>query len=152
MTSAHQKAAQMLGAAADLLDQGQLLNRLSVVTTSIALAVLLLPVFPATAAMVLVAVLVVLAGLLQLYFAVRVGLDAALFRRLGNDAAEDRLDVAAFDSALMALRLLPASKSGFPIATRIVGAKRLLAYQGAAFLLQMLLAVAGGFSVYMEWM
>ena len=142
----------MLGAAADLLDQGQLLNRLSVVATSIALAVLLLPVFPTTAAMVLVAVSVVAAGLIELYFAIRVGFDAALFRRIGNDAAEDRLDVAAFDNALTALRLLPAGKSGFPIATRIVGAKRLLVYQGIAFLLQMLLAVAGGLSVYMEWM
>ena len=63
----------MLGAAADLLDQGQLLNRLSVVATSIALAVLLLPVFPTTAAMVLVAVSVVAAGLIELYFAIRVG-------------------------------------------------------------------------------
>ena len=40
MASAHQRAAQMLAAAADLLDQGQIVNRLSIAVTAIAVAIL----------------------------------------------------------------------------------------------------------------
>ena len=94
----------MLAAAADLLDQGQLLNRLSVAVTAIALAVLLLP---------------------DGSHLRRDGADgrgrrrraallsssspcgsASMRRSSGvsaNDAAAERLDVAAFDAALLAL-------------------------------------------------
>jgi hypothetical protein len=151
MTSSHQKAAQMLAAAADLLDQGQVVNRLSLAVTAIGAAVLLVPVFPASTAFIPTAMLVVLAGIAELLLAVRVGLDAALLRRLAEEAAADRLDVAGFDAALLSLRLMPASKAGRPIPKRFAAAKRLLAIQGAALFVQLAIAMAGAFVMFMEW-
>jgi hypothetical protein len=140
----------MLAAAADLLDQGQIVNRLSLAVTAIAVAVLLLPVFPASPATVPTATIVALVGLVELFLALRVGLNAALLRRLANDAADDRLDVAAFDSALLALRLIPAGGAGQPIARRFAGTRRLLLWQGAALAVQVVVAIAGGSSVFLN--
>jgi hypothetical protein len=147
MTSAHQKAAQMLAAAADLLDQGQSANRLSLALTAIAVAVLLIPSFQVST---LVAVAIAVAGIVEFVFAIRVRFDAALFRRLATDAAADRLDLSAFDAAMSALRLMPVSKAGRPIEQRIAGAKVLLAIQGAALLVQIGAAAAGGIANLME--
>ena len=83
-------------------------------------------------------------GFTELIIAMRVGLDAALFRRLANDAAAERLDVAAFDAAMLALKLMLAGQAGQPIAKRFAGARRLLVVQGAALFLQVAAAVAGG--------
>jgi hypothetical protein len=138
----------MLAAAADLLDQGQIVNRLSLAVTAIAIAVLLLPVFPASVATVPTAIVVALAGLVQLFMAARVSLNAALLRRLASDAADDRLDVAAFDSALLALKLTPAGGVGQPIARRFAGTRRLLIWQGAALIVQVLVSVVGGSAVF----
>ena len=140
----------MLAAAADLLDQGQIVNRLSLAVTAIAVAVLLLPVFPASPATVPTATIVALVGLVELFLALRVGLNAALLRRLANDAADDRLNVAAFDSALLALRLIPAGGAGQPIARRFAGTRRLLLWQGAALAVQVVVAIAGGSSVFLN--
>jgi hypothetical protein len=138
----------MLAAAADLLDQGQIVNRLSLALTAIAIAVLLLPIFPASIATVPTAVVVALAGLVELFVASRVSFNAALLRRLASDAADDRLDVAAFDSALLALRLTPASGVDQPIARRFAGTRRLLVWQAAALVAQVLVAIAGGSAVF----
>jgi hypothetical protein len=140
----------MLAAAADLLDQGQIVNRLSLALTAIAIAVLLLPIFPASVATVPTAVVVALAGLVELFVASRVSLNAALLRRLASDAANDRLDVAAFDSALLALRLTPAGGVGQPIARRFAGTRRLLVWQAAALVAQVLVAIAGGSAVFWD--
>ncbi len=138
----------MLAAAADLLDQGQIVNRLSLTLTAIAIAVLLLPVFPASAATVPTATAVALLGLVELFLGVRVSFNAALLRRLANDAADDRLDVAAFDSALLALRLTSAGGVGQTIARRFAGTRRLLVWQGAALVIQVAIAIAGGSMVF----
>jgi hypothetical protein len=152
MTSTHQKAAQMFAAAADFLDQGQIVNRLSIALTAIALAALLLPVFPASPAMAPIAMSVAVVGLVELCLAMRVGFDAALFRRLASDAADDRLDVTASDQALVALRILPTKKSGPPIFKRFGGAKRLLILQSTLLGVQAALAIAGGALVSFEWL
>lgn len=138
----------MLAAAADLLDQGQIVNRLSLALTAIAIGVLLLPVFPASPATVPTAAVVALVGLAELFLALRVSLNAALLRRLANDAAADRLDVGAFDSALLALRLTPAGGAGQPIARRFSGTRRLLLWQSAALVVQVVVAIAGGSTVF----
>lgn len=138
----------MLAAAADLLDQGQILNRLSLAVTAIAIAVLLLPVFPASVATVPTAIVVVLVGLVELFVASRVSLNAALLRRLATDAAADQLDVAAFDSALLALKLSPAGRAGQPIARRFARTRRLLVWQATALIVQIIAAVAGGSAVF----
>jgi hypothetical protein len=138
----------MLAAAADLLDQGQIVNRLSLAVTAIAIAVLLLPVFPASSATVPTAIIVALVGLVEIFLALRVSLNAALLRRLANDAADDRLDVAAFDSALLALKLTPAGGAGQPIARRFAGTRRLLVWQSTSLAVQVVVAVVGGSTVF----
>ena len=138
----------MLAASADLLDQGQLIHRLSLPLTAIAVAVLLLPLFPTSIAMIPVAVGVAAIGLAELFLALRVALDAQLFRRLARDAAEDRLDIGACDAALQALRLIPAGKAGRPVAKRMISAKRLLAWQIGALLAQVVVAIIGAAAVF----
>ena len=142
----------MLAAAADLLDQGQIANRLSVAATAIALGVLLLPLVPTSEATAPTAAAVAIIGIVELFLAARVALDAVLFRRLANDAASERLDVAAFDAALLALKIMPADKAGRPIAKRFAGARRLLLLQQAALLLQVLATIAGAASAYFNWL
>ena len=52
------------------------------------------------------AVAVAIFGVVELYLAGRVAFNAAQFRRLANDAAAERLDIAAFDAALIALKFI----------------------------------------------
>jgi hypothetical protein len=132
----------MLAAAADLLDLGQLLDRLSLAVTAIAAGVLLVP---ALAASLPVAGLVVVAGIAELMLAARVRFDAAAFRRLAADASADRLAMDAFDGALTTLGIMPAGKAGRDIAARFAGASRLLALQAAALLVQLAITVLGAF-------
>jgi hypothetical protein len=141
----------MLAAAADLLDQGQIVNRLSIAVTAIALAILLLPMLPPSEATLPTAALVALVGVIELFMAVRVSLDAALFRRLALDAQAERLDVAAFDAAMLALKLMSSGKAGQPIAKRFAGARRLLIIQGATLLLQVIAAVVGASAIVFNW-
>jgi hypothetical protein len=148
MASAHQRAAQMLAAAADLLDQGTIVNRLSIAVTAIAIAILLLPMLPPSEATLPTAAAVAVFGVAELFIAMRVSLDAALFRRLANDAAGERLDVASFDAAMLALKLMRAGQAGQPIAKRFAGARRLLVIQEAALLLQVLASIGGGAAIY----
>ena len=93
------------------------------------------------------AAIVALFGIFELFMAFRVSLDAALFRRLANDAQAERLDVAAFDAAMLALKLMSAGKAGQPIAKRFAGARRLLIIQAAVLFLQVIAAVAGGAAI-----
>jgi hypothetical protein len=138
----------MLAAAADLLDQGQIVNRLSLAVTAIAVGVLLLPVFPASVATVPTAVAVAVIGLVELFLAIRVSFDAQIFRRLADDATQGRLDIEACDAALVGLRFMPVRKAGRPVAKRMANAKRLLFFQGGAFGVQILAAIAGGSAVF----
>lgn len=141
----------MLAAAADLLDQGQIINRLSVAVTAIAIAILLLPMLPPSEATLPTAAVVAVFGIFELFVAIRVSLDAALFRRLANDAAGERLDVAAFDAAMLALKLMSPGKAGQPVAKRFAGARRLLVIQGIALFLQVVGALVGGSAIVFNW-
>jgi hypothetical protein len=148
MTSPHQKAAQMLAAAADLLDQGQIANRLSIALTAIALGVLLIPMFPASDTMQPTAAVVVILGMAELFLAMRVAIGAAQFRRLAGDAAAERLDIAAYDAALAALSFVKPRRTGQPLGTRLDMARLFLAAQIVVFVLQVVVAVAGSMTVY----
>jgi hypothetical protein len=114
-----------LAAAAALLAQGRGLDRLSRLLTVTALAALVAVAVLGAPKLMVVALLAlsVLAGVNELYFAVRVGFDAALFRRLA-DAAETS-ELTSLDQALIAIGLLPADKAGRPLEQRIAGACRL---------------------------
>ncbi len=142
----------MLAAAADRLDQGTLVNRLSIAATAIALGMLLLPMLPVSEASQPTAAIVVVAGLAELFLAMRVGLDAALFRRLATDAASERLDVGAFDAALLALKIVPQNQAGQPIAKRFGGSRRFLIAQQAALCVQVVATIAGAAAVYFNWL
>ncbi len=140
----------MLAAAADLLDQGQIVNRLSLAVTAIAVAILMLPMIPTSEATLPTAAAVALFGFAEILIAMRVSLDATLFRRLANDAASEHLDVAAFDAAMLALKLMRPGRAGLPIAKRFAGARRLLVVQGAALFLQVAAAIAGAATIYFD--
>jgi hypothetical protein len=132
--TAETAAAQLVAAiTADLLEQGAGPNALSRWLTVTAFAAL-----AATAIVGHFAILgagltvAIAAGLAEAWLAVRVGFDAALFRRLATVAPEE------FDAAMLSAGLLPAAKAGRPIAARAAGARRLLALQGGMLIVQAL--------------
>lgn len=79
----------------------------------------------------------VLAGLVQKYWALRVAFDAELFERI------DRLGLAELDAALHGLGLLAEGKAGRPLHERSGGALRLLKRQALLLALQVLLLLGG---------
>ena len=78
-----------------------------------------------------------LAGLVELWFASRAALDAALF----EDAVRDGPDWEGLDAALLRLGLMPEGKAGRPAEARIAGALRLPRWQAGALLAQCVLLV-----------
>ena len=133
----------LIAAAACLLDQGRVVDGLSRLLTAAALIVLLLPaVLPAgpqwlpTAMLGAVAVL----GVVEAFFAVRVGFDAALFRWLAAEPGAP--DVDGIDTALIRLGLITERRAERSAAERIAGASRLLYRQASMLGLQLALIVA----------
>lgn len=134
----------LLFCSAALLDQGRIVDRLSRPLTAAALIGLLVyPAILGRPAWVLIgfAGLVVLAGVAETYFAIRVGFDAALFRLLAS--GPDVPDFAGTDAALTRLGLLPATKVGRPAEARVDGARRLFEFQILAVVAQVLSVLAG---------
>jgi hypothetical protein len=148
MSAAGQGDRDLAAVAAALLDQGRRADALSRLVTAAALFVLmLLPAIPERL-LLLPAMLgaVALIGLGEAYLAMRVGFDAALFRRLA--ASSEALDLARLDEALLRLGLIPPAKTGRAIDERIAGARRLLHWQGLMLGLQAALILTGaGFAV-----
>ena len=148
MSAAGQGDRDLAAVAAALLDQGRRADALSRLVTAAALFVLmLLPAIPERL-LLLPAMLgaVALLGLGEAYLAMRVGFDAALFRRLAAPA--EALDLDRLDKALLRLGLIPPAKTGRPIAERIAGARLLLHWQGLMLGLQAALILTGaGFAV-----
>ena len=122
----------MLEVITALLQQGRIIDRWSRLLTIAALILLLATIMMGAPKIVLA--LVVLVGIVEIYLAIRVGFDAALFERLREPAA---MDLASLDAALVQLGLLPASRSGRPLDDRIAGARRLFYKQGAALAIQL---------------
>ena len=105
-------AGQLLVSAVSLLDQGRGIDRLSRLLTA---AALIAPIGIAVWGVyqpvpVSLVALSVLAGVVEVYLAIRVGFDAALFRHLADAAETGTRDLANLDAALMAIGLVPASK------------------------------------------
>jgi hypothetical protein len=126
---------------AALLATGSRIDLLSRLLTAAALiALLLLPAsfgLPAGLPTAVIAA-VALVGLLEMHFALRVRFDAALFAQLAEDS-----DLAGLDRALLALRLMPASKTGRPTGERARGALRLLYRQALCLAAQAALILVG---------
>ena len=141
---------ELLWCAAALLDQGRTVDRLSRPLTAAALiAVLICPAIAKQPPWIVIgsAMLVTLAGLAETYFAIRVGFDAALFRRLAS--ASDAPDFAGIDVALARLGLLRATPLDRPAGARVAGAERLLRFQTLALVAQVLCIEAGTCGAWM---
>jgi hypothetical protein len=144
MTSQEGLDRRMAATISVLLDQGVLADRLSRGLTIACLAGLVaLGILSVIPAMLLIGA-AALAGLVELWFAIRVAFDAALFYQLS--LAEDGPDWATLDSALTELHLLPAEQAGRPIEQRIAGAMRLLRRQIIALIVQIALIAAAAAS------
>lgn len=134
--------AMELAVVAALLRQGALLHGLSRLALLVALLAGL--VFVARRQVAWVPALLcsasVFVGFSQTFFAVRVGLDAALFERLARIAdvggAELAAATVALDTALQRQFALPESRQGRDWAQRIAGARRLFRLQQLALGLQ----------------
>jgi hypothetical protein len=126
---------------AALLEQGRALDGLSrLLTAGAVILLLLLAPFvdqmpPETSELAGALALAVLLGLAELYFAFRVGFDAALFRQLATGPALTGLD--ALDASLTRLGLRPGAASPRPLDDRIRGARKLLRRQALCLVLQL---------------
>ncbi|MEO4047928.1 hypothetical protein AAFN46_12660 [Pseudomonas sp. CAU 1711] len=132
-----------LALVAGLLRRGRGLDLLSCALSLLALAYGLAPLLgatPGTAAGMLCAVLVLL-GLVQKYWAMRVALDAELFARLADDSARLIASTGALDQALRNLGLQPAHSQPRDWDDRCRGALRLLRLQTFWLAAQLLLAL-----------
>nr|WP_298136271.1 hypothetical protein [uncultured Pseudomonas sp.] len=129
---------------ASLLGRGRTLDRLSGSLTLFGLAIGLAPLLGATAQPLgaLFCAALVLLGLVEKYWALRVALDAELFQRLAGDAERLVQRTLDLDQALIGLGLQPADKTDRSWDERSRGALRLLRLQALALLAQVLLAVS----------
>jgi len=126
---------RLIAAAACLLDQGRAVDGLSRLLTAAALLVLMLPaVLPASTQRVPAAILaaVALLGMAETLYAVRVGLDAALLRRLATEP--EPFDLDGIDTALIELGPIAEPRADGSVGSR--GARRLLYRQSALLVLQ----------------
>ncbi len=124
---------------AALLRQGRLLDGCSSALLLVGAAAGLVQLLGARQDLWLAAICLglVLTGLVQKYWALRVAFDAELFERL------DRLTLAELDAALQSLGLLADGKGGRALGERCQGALRLLKNQALLLGLQTLLLLGG---------
>ena len=128
---------------AGLLRRGRGLDLLSNALTLLALAYGLAPLLgsPPSAASAVVCGLLVMLGLAQKYWAIRVALDAELFARLAGDAARLAMHTTDLDQALHSLNLQPTDAAPRDWLQRSHAALRLLRLQAAWLVAQLLLAL-----------
>lgn len=129
---------------ASLLRRGRMLDQLSTGLTLLALVLGLAPLIssPVNPGSALLCGLLVLLGLAQKYWAVRVALDAELFAQLAGQPEELAERTRQLDTALQNLGLQPLNSPERPWADRCRGALRLLRLQVAWLAAQILLALA----------
>ena len=131
---------------AGLLRRGRDLDLLSNALTLLALAYGLAPLLgappsAASAASAVVCGLLVMLGLAQKYWGIRVALDAELFARLAGDAARLAMHTTDLDQALHSLNLQPTDAAPRDWLQRSHAALRLLRLQTTWLVAQLLLAL-----------
>lgn len=133
-----------LALVASLLRRGRNLDRLSTGLTLLALAYGLAALLGATqsATASLLCGLLLMLGLAQKYWALRVALDAELFQNLAENSTELPQRTADLDQALLTLGLQAKPSSPRDANQRCHGALRLLRLQAAWLVAQLLLALA----------
>lgn len=133
-------AATQAGLAAALMGLGRQLDGASRVLSACALIALVLK--TGTPAVWCALLLVIIAGVAELGYALRCAFDAPLFadwaRRWQAAEAQPLSDLAAFDLALAESRLRAAPPNTRPLEERIAGARRLLRRQAQCLALQVL--------------
>lgn len=142
-----ERMAEQARLATAVLSQGRSLDHWSLVFTGFALAALLATQGSAPAGR-LGLTAVVLAGLVQKYFAVRVGLDKEIFgswsERWQRQGADPFIEIEEMDRSLAALELAgnPEAETTRPLQDRVKGALRLFRRQVLAFAVQAILLAA----------
>lgn len=133
-----------LALVAGLLRRGRGLDLLSNALTLLALAYGLAPLLgaPPSAASGILCGLLVMLGLAQKHWAIRVALDAELFTRLADDLGRLVSRTTELDQALLQLGLQKAASAPRGWEERCRGALRLLRLQVAWLVAQLLLALA----------
>ena len=129
-----------IDACAALLEQGRTLDALSRLLTLFAVALLFAGALElvAKAPAILIGLVVIILGVAEAWFALRVGFDAALLRDVAN-----RTQFAALDTAMVRLDLIAPEKAGRPLEERLQGAMRLMRLQGLCLGGQILLLIVG---------
>ena len=125
---------------ASLLRRGRALDNLSTGLTLLSLALGLSQLWLTPSALLMSwAVLLVVLGLVEKYYALRVAFDADLFQKLADDPANLTRNTRALDQALAAFNLQPADKAGRSWPLRSQGALKLLRQQVLFLALQIML-------------
>ncbi len=135
-------AAATITSCAALLEQHTKIHVFSVAMTVVAGAMLLVSIgFSASVSSLWLgtAAFIVLLGLAETWFAIRVGFD----RRLLSAIASGPEDLQRWDQALTELKLMPKSKTGRGLSERLHGCIRLLKMQAVLLVAQSLVAVSG---------
>ncbi len=133
-------AFRCINCCADLLEQHRKIHFVSAgLTLSVSVLVLTLAALSLLSPMLLISMFVIIIlGILETIYAVRVGFDARLLGKLSesSDQLEDQLDV--LDTALKHLRLLPAEKPRANLDERLLGCIGLFRVQSIMSSLQFL--------------
>ncbi|MCO8165585.1 hypothetical protein NJC38_25950 [Pseudomonas sp. 21LCFQ010] len=125
---------------ASLLRRGRALDNLSTGLTLLSLALGLSQLWFAPSGLLMSwVVLLVVLGLGEKYYALRVAFDAELFQKLADDPANLTRNTRALDQALAAFSLQPADKAGRSWPLRSQGALKLLRQQVLLLALQIML-------------
>ena len=129
---------------ATFLQRGAALDHMSSVLSLVALLIGLAPVFTISIAPLLsaMALLILLFGLAQKYWAQRVAIDAQLFSVLAREAHDFEHTAAQLDTALHTLGLAPAPTTARSLNDRSRGALALLRKQALCLAAQCLLMLA----------
>lgn len=153
--SPHHDVAVRTRLAAHWLALGQGIDAASLAFTVLAAAALLW--LEAAPAVRLALVAVVLAGLAEKFFALRVAFDRAIFsdwarRWEKTDAISAANDLAAFDAALAAVGRCRGDPGGRCVEGRIRGAMKLLRRQAGLFIIQAAAILAAVICRYPSWL
>ena len=140
MSATRETESVAAGIVADLLDQGVIVHRQSIIATGAAVFFLIAAVLTGTVspAPLYVFLAVPLLGLGEAYLAMRIGFDAALFRKVARD-----LPLPALDESMVRLGIIDEEAGGRSLQVRFGGCRQLLRRQVISVALQYLLIVLG---------
>lgn len=135
---------------AALLRRGRSLDHLSSALSLVAVVFGLAPWLgvQASLGLALICTSLLIAGLAEKYWALRVALDAELFQRLAEAGEQLEQQTHALDQALQNLGLQNAQQAGRSWSLRCQGALSLLRKQALCLLLQVVIVVFGFFIVF----